>query len=701
MNVKYRFAFLSLACFCACHFLSGCGGGEEEGPKDISIEEVTSAYSYENDSEETKFRDFSLVYYADKGGFLVGDYRGDKTSIVIPDEATDEDGVVRPIVGLSDNAFYGRQNLKTVVFGKNLRYIGRFAFSKSGVTDLRVSYGIGHVDPDAFANSDVPFYEWKNIKYLPSLNNRYSCAFFNSSSFDALNLVKQTETLLFPVGIKEINTWTTKKKLEEDQINYYYAKEHLRFIKAVGLPDGLEHVEGFMDWTSLEHVTLPNTLKKIGLNAFQNCYSLTSITIPDSVTSMMAYAFQGCGKLETVILSPNMSGIPEYAFKSCSSLKTINIPEGIGAIADYAFSGCSLESIGIPSTLRSVGNGAFDGCPGKFFTEYEGVVYFGQPDKPYVCVYKTTDNLPEILKIHPDCSSIPSDTLKVGGQVKEVIIPAGINISMDGIRGSVSKITFLGTPTFISGWAFEYCKSLTFVSYDAARYLGNEENPYMILYDVSRTSITSIKIHPDCTAIAGHAFEYCKNLASVTIPSKVERICDSAFCGIPTLRSVNIQNAPAFIGDDAFYGNSALSSVSLGNAVKAIGKNAFEKCAMASISIPASCEKLSKYSFFRCSALTNVTVAGPITSIPEHCFDRCAFSSFAIPSTVTEIKAYAFADNKALKSIYIPASVENIAKTAFSNCTALTNVYAEATERPSGWYTTFNEATVTYGYRPS
>ena len=44
-------------------------------------------------------------------------------------------------------------------------------------------------------------------------------------------------------------------------------------------------------------VTLPDSLTKIGVNAFNGCTSLESITIPDSVTKIEPQAFAYCKKV--------------------------------------------------------------------------------------------------------------------------------------------------------------------------------------------------------------------------------------------------------------------------------------------------------------------------------------------------------------------------------------------------------------------
>ena len=49
-----------------------------------------------------------------------------------------------------------------------------------------------------------------------------------------------------------------------------------------------------------DYVVIPNTVKTIGDNAFDQCVLLTSVDIPDSVTSIGNYAFNYCNALTDV-----------------------------------------------------------------------------------------------------------------------------------------------------------------------------------------------------------------------------------------------------------------------------------------------------------------------------------------------------------------------------------------------------------------
>lgn len=94
------------------------------------------------------------------------------------------------------------------------------------------------------------------------------------------------------------------------------------------------------------HVTIPNRVRAIGMEAFKNCNRLKSISIPNSVRYIRVFAFEGCSSLSSITIPNSVTSIESYAFYECSKLSSITIPNSVTSIGKYAFSHCdSLQEI--------------------------------------------------------------------------------------------------------------------------------------------------------------------------------------------------------------------------------------------------------------------------------------------------------------------------------------------------------------------
>lgn len=111
-----------------------------------------------------------------------------------------------------------------------------------------------------------------------------------------------------------------------------------------------------------------------------------------------SYTFFKSG-LETLLLPTSVKTIGEGAF-SASSLKSLEIPEGVTKLGDYAFYGCEdLESVTLPSTLKELGKGVFGNCHQlKYVNFSSGCSISELPEKTFAgCVVLESVNLPATI----------------------------------------------------------------------------------------------------------------------------------------------------------------------------------------------------------------------------------------------------------------------------------------------------------------
>ncbi len=137
-------------------------------------------------------------------------------------------------------------------------------------------------------------------------------------------------------------------------------------------------------------------------------------------------------------------------------------------------------------------------------------------------------------------------------------------------------------------------------------------------------------------------------------------------------RSVTIPSEVYYIADSAFEGNSSITSVNLNN-TSVIGNKAFANCT--SLSVVTSTDKVSScgaYAFyntpFQDSYSTKSLVLGSVL------VSSSESGGVVIDSSVASIAPYAFVSNEKLTSVFIGDSVSSIGEGAFYGCSALKSV---------------------------
>ena len=194
----------------------------------------------------------------------------------------------------------------------------------------------------------------------------------------------------------------------------------------------------------------------------------------------------------------------------------------------------------------------------------------------------------------------------------------------------------------------------------------------------SATSVTipsSIGGYP-VTKISWYAFQNCKSLKSVSIPTSVTEIKYNAFQNCTALSSITIPNSVTELGDNAFSGCTSLKSVSLSSNITEINYYTFSECtSLSSITIPSKVKTISYDAFKGCTALKSVVIPNNVENMYDSVFEDCtSLSSVTLSNKVTYIPSDTFLNCKSLTSITIPNSVTSIGYGAFGNCTSLKSV---------------------------
>ena len=167
----------------------------------------------------------------------------------------------------------------------------------------------------------------------------------------------------------------------------------------------------------------------------------------------------------------------------------------------------------------------------------------------------------------------------------------------------------------------------------------------------------------------------------------VTGIADSAFYGQDTLVSISLPSTIQYIGNSAFNGCTNLKDVSINlmESLQTIGEKAFYGCtALNSIVIPEDIQSIGNGAFMECTGLTSVTLPTGLKIIPNDCFRHCynLKNDLIIPEGVDTIGVYAFNTDTALKKVYLPSTLKELRYGAFAG-TALREVICLALTPPT------------------
>ena len=86
------------------------------------------------------------------------------------------------------------------------------------------------------------------------------------------------------------------------------------------------------------------------------------LVIPEGITHIGYGAFDSA-EIETLVLPSSLRTIGDWAFASCISLESITFNDGIQSIGGWAFYDCSISVLQFPDSIHTIGNYAFSWNP--------------------------------------------------------------------------------------------------------------------------------------------------------------------------------------------------------------------------------------------------------------------------------------------------------------------------------------------------
>ena len=240
------------------------------------------------------------------------------------------------LTSIGDSAFYGCTSLATVEVPDSLTTIGNSAFVNSGLQSIDLSETLVTTIPyQAFwfcgSLSDVSL-----PTGITSIGTSAFCRCTSLTEFDFNSL-----TSLTSIGASAFEgSGITVADLSET---------HLTTIM-----DGAFHYND-----SLTTVILPTTVTAINPQSFNYCENLTTLTIPanSDLTTIGSYAFEGTGLTELDLSNASsLNNIANGAFGSCGSLTKVTLPSSIRTVPTGAFNGSPVSEVIIDGSCTVIFN---------------------------------------------------------------------------------------------------------------------------------------------------------------------------------------------------------------------------------------------------------------------------------------------------------------------------------------------------------
>ncbi len=256
------------------------------------------------------------------------------------------------------------------------------------------------------------------------------------------------------------------------------------------------------EYPNLTNVTIANSVKTIGRDAFSGHTSITAINIPNSVISIGVGAFSDCTKLKTVNMGNSVETIDHRAFLNCSELTTLSIPASVTYI-------------------------------GQNICEYCGKVnYEVSPQNEYY----SSQNGVLFNKDQTELISYAKDKIQ-----SNYNIPYGVkyidNFAFCGCE-QLSNITIPDSVISIGAWSFDGTGL-----YEIDNRTGNELYEGDVFYidnyliDFKDDLIGAVTVQDGTIAIAGAAFRY-NEISTLYLPKSLKNIGENNFDYCPALTDI-------------------------------------------------------------------------------------------------------------------------------------------------------------------
>ncbi len=423
--------------------------------------------------------------------------------------------------------------------------------------------------------------------------------------------------------------------------------------KVTQMPDNM-----FSRYSSLETVTLMEGIPYISNSAFFYCSSLAQVTIPNSVKRIGSQAFETMNSsLTDLDLGHGVQYLGWRCFQGHSLFNNLTLPVSLDSIDALAFRACTgIQRIVIEDTskpLHVVGNDIAFASPVDF------TVYQGRNIQSYNPPFKVNTGLKAIemsnyvTQIAPDycsrCSNLA--TVKLSENITE--IPSA---------------------------AFFYCSSLTSIKVpNAVKTIGSRA------FETMNSSLTDLDLGHGVQYLGSRSFQGHSLFNYLTLPSSLDSIDALAFRGCSGIQRILIESSTKplkIIGGDVAFNAPVDFTVYQGRNIQCTTPPFQGVGGLKSIEMNKNVTQIAPNYFSRCSNLSFVKLSKRLTEIPNSAFFYCtSLTSIDMGDAVTRIGSQAF-ENAALTRVKMGTGLTYIDNRAFWNCGQIGEVICLATTPP-------------------
>lgn len=417
------------------------------------------------------------------------------------------------------------------------------------------------------------------------------------------------------------------------------------------------------------HNGLP--VKKIGNNAFRDGEALLTVILPETLTEIEKDVFDGAHDLQYNVyggaLYLGTADNPYFALIRAehTDITSCVFHEDTRLVANGAFADChTLTSVTLPEGLERLGREPFAKDTPLCYAEYDGGLYLGSKESPYLFLMGLSGNADAELTVHSSTKRI--EHRAVGGvPMERITLPSGLR--------SIAAEAFYDAYGDFDVTVPEGCLVETNAFSNAALgHLYISANVTLEAYAVTNGKLLGATIAEGHTEIPDGLFLYCLRMQEIHLPSTIRTIGEQAFKQCTKLLFVDLPDGLVSIGHEAFQLCENLVSVTFPSTLVEIDSWAFHACnRLRTLYLPESIRTVGEHAFADCKELTQAVIDAQIETLENSTFHHCIkLRSVTLPQTLKTIKSNVFAYCP-IQVITLPEGFQTIGQNAFSDCGSL------------------------------